>query len=127
MRLITYRTHAAAAARLGAIVDDLVIDLQALGEHAGQAIPGDMLAFIDLGPHAVASTSTLLASYRGKWPLGVALPLVNAGYEAIAVTGYKAQGANGAASPDSTDTVSAEVMARAQTYIGALIRAIDEQ
>ena len=78
MRLITYRTHAAAAARLGAIVDDLVIDLQALGEHAGQAIPGDMLAFIDLGPHAVASTSTLLASYRGKWPLGVALPLVNA-------------------------------------------------
>jgi len=59
MRLITYRTHAAAAARLGAIVDDLVIDLQALGEHAGQAIPGDMLAFIDLGPHAVASTSTL--------------------------------------------------------------------
>lgn len=78
MRLITYRTHAAAAARLGAIVDDLVIDLQALGEHAGQAIPGDMLAFIDLGPHAVASTSALLASYRGKWPLGVALPLVNA-------------------------------------------------
>ena len=78
MRLITYRTHAAAAARLGAIVDDLVIDLQALGEHAGQAIPGDMLAFIDLGPHAVVSTSTLLASYRGKWPLGVALPLVNA-------------------------------------------------
>ena len=59
--------------------------------------------------------------------MGGALPLVNAGYEAIAVTGYKAQGANGAASPDSTDTVSAEVMARAQTYIGALIRAIDEQ
>lgn len=59
--------------------------------------------------------------------MGGALPLVNAGYEAIAVTGYKAQGTPSAASPDATDTVSAEVMARAQTYIGALIRAIDEQ
>ena len=77
MRLVTYRAHVNAAARLGAIVDDLVIDLQRLGAHADQALPADILEFIDLGPHAVASTTALLDSYAGKWPLDTALPLVN--------------------------------------------------
>ncbi|MCI3945932.1 gentisate 1,2-dioxygenase [Pseudomonas syringae] len=77
MRLVTYRAHVNAAARLGAIVDDLVIDLQRLGAHADQALPADILEFIDLGPHAVASTTALLESYAGKWPLDTALPLVN--------------------------------------------------
>ena len=57
MRLVTYRAHVNAAARLGAIVGDLVIDLQRLGSHAGQALPADILDFIDLGPHAVTSTN----------------------------------------------------------------------
>lgn len=77
MRLVTYRAHVNAAARLGAIVGDLVIDLQYLGAHAGQALPADILDFIDLGPHAVTSTTALLESYAGKWPLNSALPLVN--------------------------------------------------
>ncbi|MFT4246925.1 MAG: fumarylacetoacetate hydrolase family protein [Pseudomonas sp.] len=77
MRLVTYRAHLTAAARLGAIVGDLVIDLQRLGTHAGQALPADILDFIDLGPHAVTSTTALLASYQGRWPVETALPLVN--------------------------------------------------
>ncbi|MET4575342.1 fumarylacetoacetate hydrolase family protein [Ottowia thiooxydans] len=77
MRLVTFRANVSASARLGAIVDDLVVDLQRLGAHAGQAIPADILDFIDLGPHAVASTTALLEAHRGKWPLGTALPLVN--------------------------------------------------
>ena len=32
---------------------------------------------IDLGPQAVARTTELLASYKNKWPLDAALPLVN--------------------------------------------------
>ena len=77
MHLVTYRPHVNASARLGAIVDDLVVDLQRLGAHAGQAIPDDMLAFIDLGPHAVTTTTALLAESKGKWPLDSVLPLVN--------------------------------------------------
>ncbi|MDP9932807.1 fumarylacetoacetate hydrolase family protein [Variovorax paradoxus] len=77
MRLVTYRANVNAAARLGAIVDDLVIDLQRLGAHAAQAIPDDMLAFIELGPHAVVTTTALLKKYQDQWPLGVTLPLAN--------------------------------------------------
>lgn len=77
MRLVTFRAHVSAAARLGALVDEDVIDLAALGVHAGQPLPSDMLEFIDLGPGAVRSTTELLASYEGKWPVGVAVPLVN--------------------------------------------------
>ncbi|PHN61095.1 gentisate 1,2-dioxygenase [Pseudomonas sp. ICMP 8385] len=77
MRLVTYRAHVSAAARLGAIVDDLVIDLHHLGQHSGQALPDNILDFIDLGPHAVASTTALLKACAGQWPLDVALPLAN--------------------------------------------------
>lgn len=77
MRLVTYRAHVTAPARLGALVDDLVVDLQHLGAHAGQAIPADILEFIDLGPHAVASTTALLEAHKGQWPLDAALPLAN--------------------------------------------------
>lgn len=77
MKLVTYRADVLAAARLGALVDDLVIDLQKLGTHAGHALPADMLDFIDLGPNAVTTTTALLNDFKGRWPLGVALPLAN--------------------------------------------------
>lgn len=77
MRLVTFRAHAAAAARLGAIVNDTVVDLQRFGAQTGHALPDDMLEFIDLGPQAVASTTALLAEYDGRWPLGTAVPLAN--------------------------------------------------
>lgn len=77
MKLATYRAHPASAARLGAIVDDMVVDLASFGAQAGQALPDNMLDFIDLGPHAVTATTELLNEYAGRWPLGSALPLGN--------------------------------------------------
>lgn len=77
MRLVTYRTEPAAAGRLGAIVGDLVVDLELFGDVAGQPLPDNMLDFIDLGPSAVKLTSQLLAEMEGEFPVGVALPLAN--------------------------------------------------
>lgn len=75
MRLITYRVTIEAAARLGAVVGDSVIDLQALGVARGVPLPGSMQSFIELGPQAVAETTDLLS--QGKIPFGVQLPLAN--------------------------------------------------
>ncbi len=77
MRLVTYRSHAAAAARLGAMVGEHVVDLESLGSAAGINLPLDILDFIDLGPDAVRVAGALLAEHAGKWPVGVAQPLVN--------------------------------------------------
>lgn len=77
MRLVTYRSHPAAAARLGALAGDLVVDLPALGAAANVDLPGDMLAFIDLGPDAVRVCTDLLAERKNRWPVGVAQPLAN--------------------------------------------------
>ncbi|QYY27603.1 fumarylacetoacetate hydrolase family protein [Cupriavidus pinatubonensis] len=77
MRLVTFRTEVAAAARLGAIMDGYVVDLARFGEAVGASIPSDMLSFIDLGPAAVKSTSALLNEYKGRFPFGVAVPASN--------------------------------------------------
>ncbi|AXO63716.1 FAA hydrolase family protein [Pseudomonas sp. phDV1] len=77
MRLVTFRSNVNAAARLGALVDGFVVDLNALGNHAGDAIPDNMLDFIDLGPQAVTLATALLKSYSGKWPFGIAHPASN--------------------------------------------------
>lgn len=77
MRLVTFRAEVCAPARLGALVDDYVVDLALLGDDVGQDLPSDMLSFIDLGPQAVRSTTELLASYQGQWPVGTAVPVVN--------------------------------------------------
>ena len=77
MRLVTYRSQVDGAGRLGAIVDDLVVDLERVGETQGVALPSTMLLFIDLGPVAVRGTTALLASVEGNWPIGTAVPLAN--------------------------------------------------
>jgi 2-keto-4-pentenoate hydratase/2-oxohepta-3-ene-1,7-dioic acid hydratase in catechol pathway len=77
MRLVTYRPHVQDRARLGAIVDGLVVDLERLGAAVQMPLPGDMLSFIDLGPHAVRTATALLDEHRGRWPIGVAVPLAN--------------------------------------------------
>lgn len=77
MKLVTYRNHPADAGHLGAIVGDLVVDLELLGKALGEPLPGDMLAFIDLGPQAVDLTADMLARDGGRFPLGTARPLAN--------------------------------------------------
>jgi 2-keto-4-pentenoate hydratase/2-oxohepta-3-ene-1,7-dioic acid hydratase in catechol pathway len=75
MKLVTYRPTILAAARLGALVENSVVDLEALGQARGIALPSSMQDFIALGPLAVAETASLLR--RGDLPLGSAWPLGN--------------------------------------------------
>jgi len=77
MRLVTYRAHVEAEARLGAIVDGLVLDLARFGAAKGVMLPAAMLDFIDLGPQAVAAVSALIAEAKGAFPIGTAVPLAN--------------------------------------------------
>jgi len=77
MRLVTYRSVVDAAARLGVVESDLVIDVERLGARAGQPLPSTMLDFIDLGPVALAALREALDDQRGRWPVGAALPLRN--------------------------------------------------
>jgi 2-keto-4-pentenoate hydratase/2-oxohepta-3-ene-1,7-dioic acid hydratase in catechol pathway len=76
MRLVTYRAGVEGAARLGAIVGDLVVDLQALGATAGKPLPASMLGFIDMGPAVWGDTASWLTSLAG-FPMGTTLPLAN--------------------------------------------------
>lgn len=77
MKLVTYRRHPADAGRLGAIVDDMVVDLARLGAAVDEPLPDTMLDFIDLGPDAVRIAAELLAEMEGDWPLGCTQPLAN--------------------------------------------------
>jgi len=77
MRLVTYRAGAESAARLGAIVGELVIDLQKLGAATGVPLPATMLDFIDMGPAAWSDTSSHVKALIA-YPLGTTLPLANA-------------------------------------------------
>lgn len=77
MRLITYRSDVTAAARLGAIVDNQVVDLARLSEERGQYLPDNMLDFIDLGPQGVRAGTELLNVYQGQFPAGTAWPVQN--------------------------------------------------
>jgi len=75
MKLVTFRPDIAAAARLGAVIDDTVIDLARFGAAVGEALPDSMLGFIDLGPGAVRQVGDMLEEMRDEWPLGCARPL----------------------------------------------------
>ena len=75
MRLVSYRATIEHAARLGALVDDFVVDLGRLGEKGGEPLPATMLEFIDMGPLAVEIAAALLE--KQNWPLGGVLPLSN--------------------------------------------------
>ncbi|MCW3836181.1 fumarylacetoacetate hydrolase family protein [Sphingomonas canadensis] len=77
MRLVTYRANIEAEARLGAIVDGLVVDIARLGAAKGVAMPATMLAFIDLGPQAITIADRLIRECGGLFPLGAAVPAGN--------------------------------------------------
>ncbi|MCP3818478.1 fumarylacetoacetate hydrolase family protein [Streptomyces sp. A3M-1-3] len=67
MRLLTY-THNDSPNRLGAQVDDCVVDLAALAAHAGVELPGDLLSFIQAGDAAREAAQRLLDSDSADWP-----------------------------------------------------------
>ena len=77
MKLATVRHHANSAARLVAVVDDLVVDIGRLGEAAGTPYPSTMLEFIDLGPAAIPSAAELVADETLRGRPGVSVPLSN--------------------------------------------------
>jgi 2-keto-4-pentenoate hydratase/2-oxohepta-3-ene-1,7-dioic acid hydratase in catechol pathway len=77
MRFVTYRASIDAAARLGVVEKDHVVDVATIGECAGLKLPSAILDFIDLGPTALAGLKSILELNRDRWPVGSAVPLVN--------------------------------------------------
>lgn len=77
MRLITYRAHPSAQARLGAIAGETVVDVGRLGAASGIPLPDDMLSFIGQGPAVLAALRRLIDDSLRAWPVGAALPLDN--------------------------------------------------
>lgn len=77
MKLVTFRPSVEAAARLGVLRDDLVIDAGALGAALGIPLPDTMLDLIDLGLAGLALLRDTLNGHHGAWPMGTARPLAN--------------------------------------------------
>lgn len=67
MRLLSY-TLDDASVRLGAQVDDLVVDLTTLARQAGVRLPADLLSFILAGAAAQETARGLLAAGPEAWP-----------------------------------------------------------
>lgn len=77
MKLVTYRASIEAAARLGVISGDLVLDAALLGEAFGEAVPDSMLGLIDAGKPGLAALAALLAKAGAMPPIGTATALHN--------------------------------------------------
>lgn len=77
MRLVTYRRNVMEEARLGAIVENLVVDIELIGMHSGVDLPDNMLDFIDLGPVGVQTATEILEDHNNAWPAGAAIPVAN--------------------------------------------------
>lgn len=77
MKLVTYRSDIEAAARLGVIQGDTVVDVAGFGEHVGLDLPDRMLDLIDLGPHALRQLADALQIADGDWGNALALPVEN--------------------------------------------------
>ena len=77
MKLVTYRSSALAEGRLGVVRDDLVIDVERLGEALGIGFAGTMLGLIDQGPDALAALKRALGETDGARPVGVSQWLSN--------------------------------------------------
>ena len=78
MKLVTYREPIEAPARLGVIVDDLVVDVAALGEIYGEELPDTMLGLIDAGRPGLEALADCLEEAEGRFPAGTAIALANA-------------------------------------------------
>ena len=77
MKLVTYRASVEAEARLGVVVDDLVVDVEALGEVCGEDLPDNMLGLIDAGRPGLEAVKACLAECDGSFPSGIATAVEN--------------------------------------------------
>ena len=77
MKLVTYRASVEAAARLGVVVDDLVVDVEALGETFGEDLPDSMLGLIDAGRPGLEALQGCLDGAEGRFAPGTATALSN--------------------------------------------------
>ncbi|MFV0382858.1 fumarylacetoacetate hydrolase family protein [Paracoccus sp. (in: a-proteobacteria)] len=77
MKLVTYRAGIEAGARLGVILDDLVVDVAELGAACGQIFPDNMLGLIDQGRVGLQAVRSALDAVGGEWPIGTAVALKN--------------------------------------------------
>jgi 2-keto-4-pentenoate hydratase/2-oxohepta-3-ene-1,7-dioic acid hydratase in catechol pathway len=74
MRLVTY-TSGSSGARLGALVDGLVVDIERFGASRGLAWPSDMLTLIDNGTTLLPILRDCLSNTNGRLPVGSAVPV----------------------------------------------------
>jgi 2-keto-4-pentenoate hydratase/2-oxohepta-3-ene-1,7-dioic acid hydratase in catechol pathway len=77
MKLVTYRASIEGAARLGVLHDDLVVDVAALGETYGEALPATMLGLIDTGRPGLDTLRACLEESDGSFAPGTATALAN--------------------------------------------------
>jgi hypothetical protein len=76
MRLVTY-SSGSGGARLGVLVNRLVVGVERFGSSHGLALPNDMLSFIDNSVTLLPALKDLLASAAMRLPAGFAVPLEN--------------------------------------------------
>jgi 2-keto-4-pentenoate hydratase/2-oxohepta-3-ene-1,7-dioic acid hydratase in catechol pathway len=74
MRLLTY-TSGTGGARLGILVDGLVVDVERLGASRGLAWPSDMLSLIDNNVTLLPALKGALDEANGRLPVGCAVPV----------------------------------------------------
>lgn len=77
MKLVTYRSSVEAAARLGVVEGDLVVDVADLAAVFGVSLPSSMLDLIDLGRPGLDALKGLVAEAEGHFPPGTATALAN--------------------------------------------------
>jgi len=77
MKLVTYRASVEAAASLGVLIDDLVVDVWALGDSVGEELPDTMIGLIDLGRGGLAALRACLDEADGHFAPGVARALAD--------------------------------------------------
>ena len=77
MKLVTYRASVEAAARLGVISDDLVVDVAAFAATQAVVLPDTMLGMIDAGRPGLDALRACLDQAGGKFPSGTATAFAN--------------------------------------------------
>ncbi|MBX2884351.1 MAG: fumarylacetoacetate hydrolase family protein [Granulosicoccus sp.] len=78
MKLVTYRSNIESEARLGMIMENLIIDIETFGAEHGQDLPNTMLGLIDTGQPGLQTLKALVTSIDSHPPIHCSVPLANA-------------------------------------------------